>query len=999
MDRLEERTRRIGRELFARIDTSGPSVFNQAWWDDWVMDWAMADEAVKVQMFRFIDVLPMLPDSRGVAEHLRAYFSTGNGHYPLLVRWGVGLAEPGSVAGELVARAIRLNGARLARRFIAGQTPAEVTETVRDLWERGFAFTLDLLGEATVTEAEADDYQTQYLDLLDYLGPRARDWPASPRLEQGPDGPVPRVNVSIKVTALASQFDPIDPSGSFDIVARRLRPVFQAARAQGAFVNIDMEQYSAKDLTLTIFRRLLTEPAFRDWSDAGIAMQAYLPDTERDLVELLDWAKSRGAPVWVRLVKGAYWDYETVLARQRHWPVPVFTQKWQSDACFERCSRFLLENRQWLRPAIASHNLRSIAHALATAEELKAPPGSFELQMLYGMGDELKDAIAGQGARLRIYTPFGKLLPGMAYLVRRLLENTSNTSFLRATFTEKTSVEELLRSPEEIGANRPEEIPMPAIHDSPTLAPFVNEPVTDFSRSIERERMRVAIKDVRGGLGRTYFLSIAGREIADRPLLASVNPAAYREVIGQFASASADDAASAADAAAKAFPRWRRTSVWRRAQVLFDTAEAMRRRRFELAAWMILECGKPWREADADVAEAIDFCEFYAREMIRLSRARTRNVPGEDNAYSYIPRGPAVAIAPWNFPLAILCGMTVAPLVAGNPVILKPAEQSSIIAAKFFEILREQDLPPGVCQFLPGVGEVAGAALVSDPRVAIVSFTGSVAVGLAIQAQAAKRAPGQRQLKKVIAEMGGKNAIIIDDDADLDEAVKGVVGSAFGYQGQKCSACSRVIVHRGVYDAFVSRLQAATASLTIGPPEDPANAVGPVIDAEARDRLLGAIEKGKSEAQCLHAGDVGELSKSGYFVAPHLFADSPRDSLLARTELFGPVLAIFRARDISDALSLANDTDYALTGGVYSRNPVTIDRCKEEFEVGNLYINRRITGAEVDRQPFGGYRLSGIGAKAGGPDYLGQFLVPRTVTENTLRRGFAPEEGAANEED
>jgi RHH-type proline utilization regulon transcriptional repressor/proline dehydrogenase/delta 1-pyrroline-5-carboxylate dehydrogenase len=412
----------------------------------------------------------------------------------------------------------------------------------------------------------------------------------------------------------------------------------------------------------------------------------------------------------------------------------------------------------------------------------------------------------------------------------------------------------------------------------------------------------------------------------------------------------------------------------------------------DLAAWEVLECGKQWREADADVAEAIDFCEYYGRGMLELSAPRRRALPGEENLYSYIPRGVTAVIAPWNFPLAILCGMTMAPLVAGNPVIMKPAEQSSVVAAQFMEILKELDLPPGVLTFLPGLGEEVGQHLVEHPDVAVISFTGSVAVGLAINEQAAKRRAGQRSVKHVIAEMGGKNAIIVDDDADLDEAVVGIMKSAFGYQGQKCSACSRVIVLEKIYDQVVERLRAATASLAIGPPEDPSFSLGPVIDDEAKDRLLKAIERGKSEASCLFAGTLGPEHEHGSYVAPHLFIDVAPDSFLAQTEHFGPVLTLFKARDLTHALELANGTAYALTGGIYSRNPVNLERAKREFQVGNLYINRKITGAEVDRQPFGGFKLSGIGAKAGGPDYLHQFLVGRTITENTLRRGFAPQE-------
>ncbi len=427
-----------------------------------------------------------------------------------------------------------------------------------------------------------------------------------------------------------------------------------------------------------------------------------------------------------------------------------------------------------------------------------------------------------------------------------------------------------------------------------------------------------------------------------------------------------------------------------RADYLFRIAKRLRERRFELSAWEVHECGKPWRKADADVAEAIDFCEYYAREMLRLAVSQRRDLPGENNEYFYEPRGVAVIIAPWNFPLAILCGMATAALVTGNTIILKPAEQSTIIAAKFMEVLRSVDLPAGVVGYLSGVGEEIGPTLVNHSDVALIAFTGSLKVGLLINREASQPAPEQDHVKRVIAEMGGKNAIIVDADADLDEAVKGVVDSAFGYQGQKCSAGSRAIVLESIYDSFLARLVEATKSLTVAPAEAPGCSVGPVIDAEARDRILRMIEQGEKEAHLVYAAEVGSLASEGFYVGPHIFADVPETATIAQEEIFGPVLAVLKARDLEHALSIANGTKYALTGGIFSRSPRNIEQVKRRFRVGNLYVNRKTTGALVDRQPFGGFKLSGIGSKAGGQDYLLQFVIPRSICENTMRRGFAP---------
>jgi RHH-type proline utilization regulon transcriptional repressor/proline dehydrogenase/delta 1-pyrroline-5-carboxylate dehydrogenase len=993
---LEALTLSYGREIFARIDRSGPFLFSPTWWDERLMEWTMGDEALKVQLFRFIDALPMLHGPAEVNRHLKEYLSEAADRLPPFVRFGTRWLPRNGLLGRLLARTARRNAERLARRFIAGGNVSEALAAVARLRRRSLAFTVDLLGEATVTEAEAQLYQQQYLELLEGLSPQVNAWNPIPLIDQDHQGPIPRVNVSVKLSSLYSQFDPIDPSGTSKIVRERLRPILQAARRLGAFVNIDMEQYAYKELTLQIFKEIFDEPEFRTWPDVGIATQAYLRDCLTDLESLARWAQARGTPVWVRLVKGAYWDYETVIAEQQGWPTPVFTYKWETDANYEACTRFLLEHHTVLRPAFGSHNVRSLAYALAVADALRLPAAGYEIQMLYGMAEPIKDALVAMGQRVRVYTPYGQLLPGMAYLVRRLLENTANESFLRASFTENLPEEQLLMNPIQRSVVRGPLSVADGHHEQATdnvrrtTDKFRNEPLADFSRDEARRIFADALADVKTQFGKTYPLMINNQPVTTPATIASVNPSHFGELVGRCGRATPAQAEEAVAAAKIAFPGWRDTPVQKRAEYLVRAADIMRRRRFELAAWALYECAKGWREADADIAEAIDFCNYYSQEAVRLWDRQHRDVSGEENAYFYEPRGVAVVIAPWNFPLAILTGMTAAALATGNTVVMKPAEQSSVIAAKLMEVFLEAGFPPGVVNYLPGAGEEVGPVLVNHPDVALIAFTGSRDVGLSINRQAAEMRPGQFHVRRVIAEMGGKNAIILDDDADLDEAVHGVVWSAFGYQGQKCSACSRAIVLEAIHVRFVDRLIEATRSLKIGPAEDPGSVVGPVIDEEARERILRAIEKGKQEGRLAYAADVGARAQEGYYVAPHIFADVPLGSSLAQQEIFGPVLAVLRARDLGHALEIANGTAYALTGGVYSRSPEHIERVKREFRVGNLYINRKITGALVDRQPFGGFKLSGIGSKAGGPDYLLQFVLPRTITENTMRRGFAP---------
>jgi RHH-type proline utilization regulon transcriptional repressor/proline dehydrogenase/delta 1-pyrroline-5-carboxylate dehydrogenase len=980
---VEVATQEIGRSLWDRLERRAPTLFERRWWDDQILSWAMSDESVKVQMFRFVDVLPMLRTHEQVTGHLQEYFEDVRQQLPSAVRIVMNLSPPNSVLSRAVAWNARKMSTGMARRFIAGSNVKEVLRSVGKLRKLGFAFTLDLLGEAVVSEREAGTYQQAYLDLIDGLCPQINDWPEDAQIDCDEQGPIPRVNVSIKLSALFSQFQPIDPAGTAEGVKTRLRSLLRSARERDAFVNVDMEHYTYKDLTLEIFKQVFMEDEFRDFPDCGIVIQAYLPDAERDLKNLLKWVKKRGTPIWVRLVKGAYWDCETVHSRYSSWPIPVYLQKWQSDDNFERQTRFLMENHKWLRPAIASHNLRSLAHAVAWSRKLDVPPAAWEVQMLYGMGADQAQLFTEMGHRVRIYTPFGELIPGMAYLVRRLLENTSNDSFLRQSYREHVSIEDLMMKPADVGAQTapPEEEAVPE---------FVNEPHADFSRSEVRDAMQEALGDVAAELGGEYPLIIDGRTVETNSTIISRNPSHKGQVVGTVSSATTDNAADAIDAARRAFRGWANLETEYRAEYVELIASEMRHRRYELMAWEVYECGKPWAEADGDVTEAIDFCVYYAQQMRKLAVPRQFDLPGEENSYFYRPRGVVVVIAPWNFPLAILTGMTAAALVAGNTVVMKPAEQSSVVAAKLMEICQTAGIPDGVVNFLPGAGETIGPELVGSPDVDLIAFTGSRAVGLEINRTAAQPDERRASVPRVIAEMGGKNGIIVDDDADLDEAVAGVLKSAFGYAGQKCSACSRAIVLEAVHDAFVERLVEATKSLDIGPAELPGTTVGPVIDEESQQRILECIKAGKEESTCVLEGSLGDLGDEGYFIGPHIFVDVDPQSRLAQEEIFGPVLAVIKVKNFDEAIEVANGTDYALTAGIFSRSPNNLKRARKELQVGNLYLNREITGALVERQPFGGFKMSGMGSKAGGPDYLSQFVIPINVTENTMRRGFAP---------
>lgn len=964
--------------LFAKVQ-------DQLRWDDKLLSWTMENPGLRVHLFRLIDCLPALTTKTEVARHLQAYLSDETVELPAALKGLLNFTAADSIAGKAAATTLSTAVETLARKYIAGSTLKQVCKSIEKLRKQSMAFTVDVLGEAVITEPEAQAYLDQYLALMTQLTEAAKRWSAVPQIDQANGRALPKVQVSVKLTAFYSQFDPLDVAGSQAKVSDRIRRLLRHGQQVGAAVHFDMEQYRYKDATLATLKQLLLEEEFRDRSDIGVTLQAYLRDSYRDLKALIDWAKQRGQPITVRLIKGAYWDQETITARQNHWPTPVYSHKSSTDANFERMTRLLLENHAHLYAAIGSHNVRSQAQAIAVAEALNIPQQHIEFQVLYGMADTLAAALARRGHRVRVYCPYGDLIPGMAYLIRRLLENTANSSFLRQRVTD-TAVEDLLAPPVWGAGDADTDGVAPEKH----RLSFQPAADTDYAIAATRTQAAAALAAVRPQLGQTYWPLINGESVQTVTTLDSVNPSNPTEIVGIVGQVDIDQAETAIAAAKQAFQTWSRTPATERADCLRRAADLLESRRHELNAWMVFEAGKPLQQADAEVSEAADFCRYYAAEMERLSGEIIYDVAGESDRYFYRPKGIVLVISPWNFPLAIPTGMTVAALVTGNCVLLKPAATTPVIAAKLSEILVAAGMPQGVFQYVPGRGSTVGSHLVKHRDVHMIVFTGSQAVGCQIYADAAILQPGQRHLKRVVAEMGGKNAIIVDESADLDQAVQGVVYSAFGYSGQKCSACSRVVVAAAVYDAFVARLVAATRSLNVGEAASPSTQVGPVIDAAAQDRIRQAIAEGKAAATLALALPVPE---TGYFVGPTIFTDVDPQSALAQEEIFGPVLSVMKAPDFAQALAIANNTCYALTGGLYSRTPSHLEQAKAEFEVGNLYINRSITGAIVSRQPFGGFKLSGVGSKAGGPDYLLQFLEPRTVTENIQRQGFAPIEG------
>lgn len=956
--KAQARIAAIEQELLARACAAAGSVLRQ---ERRLMELAerlAADEALRVQALRFVDVLPALDSDAAVAGHLRSHFAGISEPLPALIRWALRHAETVPLP-QLLSPAVRQGVKWIGSRFIAGKTAKEALAAIARLHEAGRGFSLDLLGEEVHSEAEADDYQRRYLTLIDELAGRLGQMGLT-------------LHVSLKISSLDARLNPLAPEVSAERIKARLRPILSAVVDCGGCLTLDMEHFDSKEITLLVLCGLLDEEEFRAFSGCGIAIQAYLKDCEHDLAGLIDWAGRRPAPIHVRLVRGAYWDREIAAAHQRGWPVPVWESKQECDRSYSRCLELLIKHREAVRPLIATHNQHSLAEALQLVESYGLAPDAYEFQMLYGMGEPLQAALVAMGQPLRIYTPVGAIVPGMAYLVRRLLENSSNSSLLRHALLAGQPVEA-----------RPEP-------SAPVLSvPFTNEPTYRFCRADERQAVAGAIGVARAALGGHAPILIGSRSVDTGEEIVSLNPARPHEIIGTAASATTELADQAVAVATRALPGWAALPVAERTAVLRRAAALLSDRRAEFVALEVLEAAKPWSDADADVCEAIDFLRYYADQAERLAAGADADLKGESNRYDYRPCGVAAVIPPWNFPLAIPTGMTAAALVTGNTAILKPSSETPMIAAKLVNLLQEAGLPDGVLSYLPGSGSKTGEHLVAHPGVHLISFTGSLDVGLSIQKLVAAQSRRQGHIKRVIAEMGGKNAIIVDDDADLDAAVDGIIASAFGYAGQKCSACSRVIVVGSIHDELAGRLRAAADSLPVGPPEHPETVLGPVISASARQRIMGVVEAGSNRVRPLLRKEI-EDTDGGFYIGPVIFADVPPDDILAQEEIFGPVLSMMRAADFTEAIRIANQSRYALTGGLYSRHPEHLERARRDFEVGNLYLNRGITGAIVGRQPFGGFKLSGMGHKAGGPDYLLQFVQARSISENTMRHSFAP---------
>jgi len=964
-DRVEARTRELGRALLDAAGDYRPGVAERI--EDWLLTHAVADDAFRSRLLRYMDVLASLDyDSSGSeAKRLaREYFGDDFPDLPRPLQWLLRIARnehlPAPVVGETAERAAEL----FARRFITPPGTETISRTLGYLGDHARYPAFDLLGEAVLSDEEADAYARRYLELIAQLG---RD----PAAGAETIGGAAMLQVSVKLSSLTAHFSPVDPGGTI----RRVRPAFEAiceaARDAGVGITVDMEQYEYRDLTWELFRSVLGKGArLEAWPHAGIVVQGYLRDALDHVDEVIAFAEERGTPFLVRLVKGAYWDYETIVAEANRWDAPVHLEKAATDATFEAAAERFIAVHPTIRLAIGSHNARSHAVAEALAEEAGLPTNSLEHQTLFRTYEGMSRGLVELGWVARDYVPVGELIPGMAYLVRRVLENSSQAGFLLQSRS-GVNLDELLAAP------------VPSQPGSPPEAAssFERAPAARWFDAAFRNTFDEALADTRARFGEHVSL-----EAGDHPLEPEATVGIYSPsdpdgpAVGVVDLAGLDATNRAIGIAGGGQPAWAATPVSERARILRHASELLETRQHEFGAWIVHEGGRDRADAIAEVEEAIDYLRYYASEAERLFTAAGERIAAG---------GVVGVIPPWNFPLAIPCGMTAAALATGNAAILKPAEQTPLIARRLVALLHEAGVPSEALVCLPGRGEVAGAALAESPDVAMIAFTGSRAVGTLLHEVTAGvelRGGGQKAL---VAEMGGKNPVLVFADADLDEAVEGILRSAFGHANQKCSAASRVLIEAPIFDRLRDRLVAAAGSLAVGAATAPTTQVNPVIDREAHQRLLEAAATARSECDVLL--DLFDAPDEPLAHGPLVVSLPAERMLSARTataELFGPILVLTPFEDEAEAMRIANGTAHGLTAGLFSRSPATIERVAAALEAGNVYVNRTTTGARVGVEPFGGMKMSGTGPKAGGPDYLWAFV---RRTDAPAEAGAAPD--------
>ncbi len=957
-----------GERLFARAKAFRRGPIRRL--QDHIFAQMLSDEALKRRMIAFMDVAAGQQDPERIATLLRSYFPRheikAKGLLGLLLKVGTWSWLP----DRLIAWGLKQGIQQMASRFLAGETIEQALNTAAQLQTQGVHTSLDVVRERVVSQPEADDYTEKVLNLMN-------QWADHYQGESRTPGGVPVRHVSVKLSALTPRFEALAEQQVRVEAGARLLKIFQAAKyyaAQGKpiLVNIDLEEFQVRDLSYRLLWDVFNHPNLAGWEEAGLVIQAYLKDSEVELMRTVDAARLTGKRPQIRVVKGAYHKYEQIEAVRQGWDVPVFLRQADTNRNFRRLVELTLLNQDVLRPATGSHNIRDVGYSQEVREALGVSRDLLEAQVLLGVGDPIAAAVKVLGIPARYYGPFGTTGEAIGYLVRRLAEvgpqSAIGQTHVAGEFDDyqRNHADPHQRGEHPLGSGQRQQ------------PRFELTPEADFSDLAVHQQMEQALTKLLDQplTQRPVVAALIGDELTRihdaQRLQPILNPANLSEPVGQVVFANQADIDRALVAAQQGYAEWSGFSSDKRARALEHAATLVMERQYEIAAAIVAEAGKPWDSALAEIREAVDFLRSYALDSRR-------------EALNYTARGVGVAISPFNFPFAITMGQLAAGLALGNAMISKPAEDTPLSAKLAVEILRDAGVPKAAIQLLPGLGATVGHALVAARQIDFVSFTGSLTTAQLIQRTAAAFPPQRGGVKIVVAETGGKNPMIVDDTADLDVAVAAVLQGAFQFNGQRCSATSRVIVVASQYERFIQRLIEGAQAMVLGNPRNPYVQLGPQISQASLEKAQSYVEQGlaASHADLVYKGKVSHLTDHGFYMAPHIFTHVMPESPLAQEEIFGPVLSVIRAAGFDEALAIANDSPYALTAGLISRDPEHISQFFNRMEAGNKYVNRSQTGARPWETPFGGFKNSGTGPKAGGRHIVARFGKPKVQSRRS----------------
>jgi RHH-type transcriptional regulator, proline utilization regulon repressor / proline dehydrogenase / delta 1-pyrroline-5-carboxylate dehydrogenase len=866
-------------------------LLNLSWWSQQVLLFSSTNPRLQKQLFKFVDLYPSLKTPEMVSRYLLEYMREEDLFLGDFLQFATRLP----LGTLLLDRFTRLGVKSLAKNFIVDNNDQKLFKKIDELRYSGLDCTLDILGELAISKEESEKYLQAYLDLLETK---------------------PGIALSVKLSSLCPQMKSSAYELNKKILKDNLAKIFRAALENGSEITIDSEHYDTKTLFFDTIKELLLTEEFKNWSGAGVVIQAYLKESKSDLISFIEFSQKRKASLKIRLVKGAYWDYERAVAIQNNWNIPVYEKKVETDKNYEELLELLFKNNKYIFPAIASHNIRSIALTIELAKLHKVDKDRYEFQFLYGMLDHMKFFLSEHAYGVRVYLPCGDLVEGMAYLVRRLLENTANDSFLFQSLSDD-NLDKLIAKP--VSANV-----LSTELSEYRSKEFTNSPLLDFSKIRTRFEVQFAIEQLMKQLDQRpleVYSIVNGRDVLLRKTFASINPSRKSQVVAYAHAAEISDVNLAVNSSKQAFRWWSHLAVQRRINIMKAFARLLERKRQDYAALLVLEVAKTWNEANAELSEAIDFIYYYVEQAERLfSENVLRSLPGEENTNFYKALGVTAVISPWNFPLAILLGMTSAALLAGNTVIIKPSEEAPAIAYKLVTDLNKvmRDSFPfkdtkhveSVLQLLLGSGVEIGADLVKHKDVNLITFTGSHETGMQINKSLNEHS---HLKKKFIAEMGGKNAIVADETADLDQLIPAILKSAFSFSGQKCSACSRLILVSSIYEKVKERLVAAVGAIVMGPAYLPESDMTSLINEKAFKKFEAYFNLAKREASILVGNAL--VDKDSFKASPVIVENVSPRSALSRDEIFAPILSLFTVDDFNSAIDLANDSKYGLTGG------------------------------------------------------------------------------------